>query len=54
MDNPLPPYAAGLSARLWSEASPEQRRLTYQLVRNGAYFGAAALLIAKYGDQLAI
>ena len=27
MDNPLTPYAAWLYARLWSEASPEQRRL---------------------------
>ena len=54
MDNPLAPVASWLYSRLWAEASPEQRRLTYQLVRNGAYFGASCLLIAQYGDQLAI
>lgn len=39
---------------MWTETSPEQRRLTTQLARNTFYFGLAIFVIRKYGDRLAI
>jgi hypothetical protein len=45
---------AAVPAMLWTEAGPEQRRMTIQLVRNSAYFGLAIYLIRNYGDRVAI
>ena len=43
-----------VQAALWTEAVPEQQRLTIQLARNTFYFSAAAILIRFFGEQLAI
>ncbi len=43
-----------LIATLWTDAAPEQQKITTQLARNAAYFAAAALLIRHFGEQLAV
>ena len=39
---------------LWTEAVPEQQRLTIQLARNSFYFVTAIILIKQFGEQIAI
>jgi len=41
-------------AKLWGEATPEQRRITVQLGRNSFYFTAAIYLIRNFGEAIAI
>ena len=53
MESLLAPVSR-VGAALWSEASPEQRKLTTQLTRNSVYFVAAVLAIRFLGDQLAV
>jgi len=43
-----------VQAALWTEAVPEQQRLTVQLVRNTVYFTASCLLISQYGDLVTV
>lgn len=43
-----------LTAPFWTEARPEQKRLTVQLIRNTTYFAAAIYLIRNFSDRLAI
>ena len=42
------------TAALWTEAVPEQQKLTIQLARNSLYFVTSYLLIRLFGDQLAV
>ena len=39
---------------LWTQAVPEQQKLTIQLCRNSIYFVLSAVLIRFFGDQLAV
>ena len=39
---------------LWTEAVPEQQRLSIQLARNSIYFTLSCLAISLFGDQLAV
>lgn len=43
-----------ITAAFWTEARPEQRRLTIQLIRNTSYFAAAVYLIRNFSDRFAI
>jgi len=43
-----------LTAAFWTEARPEQKRLTVQLIRNSTYFAAAVYLIRQFSDRFAI
>ena len=43
-----------IKAQLWTQAVPEQRKLTIQLVRNSGYFVAAALVIRYLGDFVVV
>ena len=44
----------GVAATMWTDAAPEQQRLTVQLARNSFYFTAACILIRFFGDQLSL
>lgn len=46
--------ALHVQGTMWTEAVPEQQRLTIQLARNSFYFSLAAVLIRMFGDQVAI
>jgi len=50
----LPASLTALLAKLWTDAAPEQRKLTTQLARNSLYFATAVILISKFGEQIAI
>jgi hypothetical protein len=41
-------------ANMWSEAAPEQRKLSVNLARNSLYFTVAVAFIRFFGDQLAV
>ena len=41
-------------SKLWADAPAEQRKITMQLARNSAYFGAACVLIRHFGEQIAV
>ena len=46
--------ASGVAATMWTDAAPEQQRLTVQLARNSFYFTAACILLRFFGDQLSL
>ena len=41
-------------AALWTEAVPEQQRLTIQLARNSLYFVTSFVLIRLFGEHVAV
>jgi hypothetical protein len=43
-----------VQAAMWTEAGPDQQRLTIQLARNSFYFTLSCALIRLFGDQLAV
>ena len=43
-----------MTATLWTEADPNQQKLTVQLARNSFYFTLSSILIRFFGDYLAI
>jgi hypothetical protein len=47
-------YARAVYAKLWGEATPEQRRISVQLARNSFYFTTAIYVIRNYGEAIAI
>jgi hypothetical protein len=47
------PFAAA-KATLWTDAVPEQRKLTVQLARNTTFFAASCVVIRFLGDALAV
>ncbi len=53
LSNPMVPVRA-VWARLWTDAQPEQRKLTTQLARNSFYFTAACILIRQFGEYINI
>jgi hypothetical protein len=50
----IPEKIQAVYANMWSEAGPEQRKLSIQLARNSVYFTAAVMFIRFFGDQLAV
>lgn len=46
--------AATILDTFWTEAPPEQQKLTVQLARNSFYFTAACILIRFFGDQVSL